>query len=158
MQWIHVMVPSAEGKGQWRRLVINIGGAKIWVTNIGEGKNLGKIYFQTTFSKNFEKYPSILKNFWWHFLVINNFFKNVLPSFKIYCLFFVFSFFVSVSAFFHVLFTKITKNKKLSSDYWGAKKGVLPHLNYRGRVPGLPPESTPMGSMKQILSIHCNFI
>jgi len=38
---------------QRRRLVINIGGAKIWVTNIGGGKNLGKIYFQTTFSKKF---------------------------------------------------------------------------------------------------------
>ena len=39
-----------------RRLVINIGGAKIWVTNIG-GKNIWQIYFQT---KNLEKFPSIL--------------------------------------------------------------------------------------------------
>src|SRR6218665_1570237 len=48
-----------------------------------------------------------------------------------------FSFFVSVSAFFHVFSFK--KNKKFSSDYWGAKRGFAPYLNYWGRMPGLPP-------------------
>src|SRR6218665_4019342 len=123
------MVPSAEGKGQWRRLVINIGGAKIWVTNIGEGKNLGKIYFQTTFSQMFLK--SILL-----FSKMYTLHSKFTP-FSLY-----FSFFVSVSVFFHVFWVKI---KKLSSDYWGGqKRGFAPHLNYWGRVPGLPPESTPM--------------
>jgi len=37
-----------------RRLVINMGEAKIWITNIGWGKNFGEIYFQT---KNLEKVP-----------------------------------------------------------------------------------------------------
>src|SRR6218665_2952287 len=53
-----------NGEDHRRRLVINIGGAKIWVTNIGRQKfvsklevrtkNFGQIYFQT---KNLEKVP-----------------------------------------------------------------------------------------------------
>ena len=50
------MVNLAITDTQGRRLVINIGGAKVWVTNIGGG-NFGQIYFQT---KNLEKFPSIL--------------------------------------------------------------------------------------------------
>src|SRR6218665_3416305 len=38
-----------------------------------------------------------------------------------------------------MIFKKNTKNYKFSSDYWGAKKGFAPHLNYWGRVPGCPP-------------------
>jgi len=49
-------------RNQRRRLVINIGGQTFGSQILG-GKNLGKIYFQTTFSKFFLKNPSILKNF-----------------------------------------------------------------------------------------------
>src|SRR6218665_4039635 len=48
-----------------------------------------------------------------------------------------FSFFVSVSAFFHVFFIK---NKKFSSDYWGAKKG-FPILIIGGAHPRAAPQS-----------------
>jgi len=48
---------------------------------------------------------------------------------------------------------KSNKIKKISLII-GGKKGILsPHLNYWGRVPGLPPESTPMpfgGDLYQI--------
>src|SRR6218665_1863479 len=52
-----------------------------------------------------------------------------------------FSFFHSVSAFFHVYFFYINFFLKFSSDYWGGgKKGVLPpHPNYwGGACPGCP--------------------
>src|SRR6218665_372579 len=57
-------------------------------------------------------------------------------SFSLY-----FSFFLSVSAFFHVYFFLIIFFLKFSSDYWGGKKGVLPpHPNYwGGACPGCPP-------------------
>src|SRR6218665_1998889 len=55
-----------------------------------------------------------------------------------------FSLFVSVSAFFHVILTKI-QNIKNYRLIIGKKMGFAPHLNYWGRVPRLPPpESTPM--------------
>jgi len=54
-----------------------------------------------------------------------------------------FSFFVSVSAFFHVFLTKIKKNKN-SCLLIGGQKGVLPPILIIGGVPRLPPESTPM--------------
>src|SRR6218665_1555172 len=62
-------------------------------------------------------------------------------SFSLY-----FSFFLSVSGFFHVYFFKLIFFLKFSSDYWGGKKGVLPpHPNYwGGACPGCPPQSTPM--------------
>src|SRR6218665_2310030 len=58
-------------------------------------------------------------------------------SFSLY-----FSFFLSVSAFFHVYFFTNKFFLKFSSDYWGGKKGVLPpHPNYfgGGACPGCPP-------------------
>ena len=85
-------------------------------------------------------------------------------SFSLY-----FSFFLSVSAFFHVFFFSIKFFLKFSSDYWGGKKGVLPpHPNYwGGACPGCPPESTPMRiflgrylshpNAFRLLSQHWNF-
>src|SRR6218665_2420228 len=56
-------------------------------------------------------------------------------SFSLY-----FSFFLSVSGFFHVYFFSINFFLKFSSDYWGGKKGFCPPiLIIGGRVPGLPP-------------------
>src|SRR6218665_142226 len=64
--------------------------------------------------------------------------------YTIYSLFFVFFFLcLCFFCFLSCFFFKI-KNNKFSSDYGGAKSGFAPHLNYWGRVPGLPPESTPM--------------
>ena len=39
-----------SGSNQGRRLVINIGGAKIWVTNIGGQKFFLKIYLKVPFN------------------------------------------------------------------------------------------------------------
>src|SRR6218665_2341879 len=103
-----------------RRLVINIGGQKFGSQILG-----GQKFFFFS-HRNF-----FLKNA--HFsLKMYQF-----TSFSLY-----FSFFLSVSAFFHVYFFKINFFLKFSSDYWGAKKRFCPpHPNYWGRVPGLPPQS-----------------
>src|SRR6218665_3940134 len=71
--------------------------------------------------------------------LVDNFFKNLHPSFKMYSLLFVFFFLCLCFCFLSCFFFKIEKIKKFPSDYLGGKKGVLPHLNYWGRVPGLPP-------------------
>jgi len=116
-----------------------LGGAKIWVTNIGGTKILGKYIFR---QKILKKFPSILSKISdeLFFYKIDTFHSKCTP-FSLY-----FSFFVSVSAFFHVYFLKIQKIKQFSSDYWGStKEGFCPPILIIGRrVPGLPPESTPM--------------
>src|SRR6218665_3417482 len=111
-----------------RRLVINIGGAKIWVTNIGGGaKTLGKFIFR---QKIFKKFPSILSK-------ISDdtpFIQNVL---RFLCIV------VSVSAF--------------SSDYWGGqKRGFAPPILIIGgaRARAAPPESTPMRSIHKLKHTH----
>ena len=105
------------------------------------GKNLGHKFFgpkRTNFGKI---YSSILKNFWWLFLVIDYFFSEFSPfSSLLPYSFFVFFF---VSPVVHVL-KKSDKIKKFSSDYWGAKRGLSPILIIGGMCPGCPPESTPM--------------
>ena len=124
---------------QRHRLVINIGG-KIWVTNIGGDKNLGKIYFRTTFSKNIWQksfYSQIFQmTFYSHRQLL---FKNLHPSLKIDTLFFVF-FFLCLCFCFLSGFIFLQKNYKFSYDYWvGAKKGFAPILIIGGRVHRLPP-------------------
>ena len=74
-----------------RRLVINIGGAKIWVTNIGGTKILGKFIFR---QKILKKFPSILSKisddlFFSHRQLFLLFLKNLHLSFKMYSVFFV---------------------------------------------------------------------
>src|SRR6218665_1637675 len=80
------------------------------------------------------------------FLVIDNFSKNLHPLFKMYSLFFVFFFLCLCFCFLSCFY--VLKNKKFfkfSSDYWGGqKRGFAPILIIGGRMPGLPPESTPM--------------
>src|SRR6218665_406799 len=80
------------------------------------------------------------------------FFKKLYPSFKICSLFFVFSFFVSVSAFFHVFFLN-KKNKNSRLIIGGAIKGFCPHLNYWERVPGLPPRVYAYGGSNHFLKV-----
>src|SRR6218665_1844398 len=74
-------------------------------------------------------------------------FKKIVSS-KILITFFVFftlfslyfSFFVSVSVFFHAFFVKIETIKNSRLIIGGAKKGFCPLiLIIGGRVPGLPP-------------------
>ena len=105
---------------------------------------MGKYIFRQKISKSSLLFsPKFLTTY---FLIIDNFFYKIY-AFLSKCTPFslCFSFFVSVSAFFRVYFLRNKKIKKFSSDYWGDKKGVLPHhLSYWGRVPGLPSESTPM--------------
>ena len=69
-------------------------------------------------------------------MTIDNFFKNLHPSFKFYSLFFVFSLFVSVSAFFHVFLNKKMKNSRLIIG--GQKKVFAPILIIGGACPGCP--------------------
>src|SRR6218665_125325 len=104
---------------QGRRLVINIGGQKFGSQILG-GKNFGKIYF---LKKILKKFPSILSKIYddLFFSHLQLFLKNVHLSFKMYkftSFSLYFSFFVSVSAFFHVFFL-ITNFFQFSSDYWG---------------------------------------
>src|SRR6218665_3115178 len=57
-----------------------------------------------------------------------------------YSLFLVFFFICLCFCFLSCLFCNKYKTlKKFSSDYWGGQKRGLPHLNYWGRAPGLPP-------------------
>src|SRR6218665_356341 len=148
-----------------RRLVINIGGAKIWVTNIGGTKILGKFIFR---QKILKKFPSILSKisddlFFSHrqlFKKIYTFHSKCSP-FSLYgCLCFFhskctpFSLYCCLCfCFLSCLFFSIKKIKKFSFDYWRGKKGVLPPiLIIGGACPGCPPESTPM-SIDTFLSI-----
>src|SRR6218665_2004317 len=137
-----------------RRLVINIGGAKIWVTNIGGTKILGKFIFR---QKILKKFPSILLKISDDlFLVIDSFFTKFTPFIqnvlRFLCIVVSVSFIqnvlrflcivVFVSAFFHVYFFSINKIKKISSDYWGGQKGVLPpHPNFWGGGARAAPQS-----------------
>ena len=129
-----------------RRLVINIGGAKIWVTDIGGRKNFWEIYFQT---KNLlKKFPSILwkisDDLFLFCLVIDNFFyKNLHLSFKMYSVFFVLLSLFLLS-FMFIFFNK--QNSKILVWLLGGKKGALPPILIflGGACPGCPPESTPM--------------
>jgi len=113
------------GDHQRRRLVINIWGAKIWVTNIGGGKNLGKIYFQTTFSKKFRKTSFYSKKFLTTFFSHRQLFPKMytlhskFTPFSLY-----FSFFVFVSAFFHFFCKRKKKNSCLIIG--GEKRGFAP--------------------------------
>src|SRR6218665_2032190 len=92
--------------------------------------------FSDNILKKFKKSPSILlfsKISEDLFSVIDNFFKNLHPLFKIYSLFFVFFFLCLCFCFLSCFLIK--KNQKFSSDYCGGKKKFCPHLNYWGRVP-----------------------
>src|SRR6218665_2940736 len=78
---------------------------------------------------------SVIDNFFQKF---TPFIQNVLPF---CCIFFLCLCFCFLSCFY-VLKNKIFLNSRLIIG--GQKRGFAPHLNYWGRVPGLPPESTPM--------------
>src|SRR6218665_1280283 len=87
---------------QQRRLVINIGGAKIWVTNIG-GHKFRENIFSDIF-KNLKKillFSEISDDL---LLVIDNF-KKLHPSFEIYSLFFVFFLFLSMCLLSFIFFS-----------------------------------------------------
>src|SRR6218665_3878599 len=81
------------------------------------------------------------------FLVIDHFFKIYSFVFLFLCLCFCFF------SFFVIFF------KVFPSDYWGAKRGFAPHLNYWGAHAGAPPpESMPMHIVHTIwmdLTKHC---
>jgi len=76
-------------------------GHKYW----GRGKNLGKIYFQTTFSKFFWKTSFYSQNFWWPFFSHRQLFQKMytlhskVTPFSLYFSFFV-CFFCFLSCFF----------------------------------------------------------
>ena len=124
---------------QRRRLVINMGGAK----SLGH-KYWGQKFGENIFSENILNakkffYPQqFLMTFfsWLHFSRLTPFVKNLFPFHPDV---------LTLSLYFFFLSLCFCKIKKFSSDYWGGqKRGFAPHLNYWGRVPGLPPESTPM--------------
>ena len=121
------LVPEQEHvSNHRRRLVINIGVAKIWVTNIG-----GQKYRENIFSDNILKI--ILKKSFYSkkFVMTFIFFSRQLFS-KMYSIQNLLPFlciFISLSRFL-LSFMFFLLNKKFSSDYWGAKKGFCPHLNY----------------------------
>src|SRR6218665_1752112 len=133
-----------------RRLVINMGGKNLGHKYWG-GKKFGKIYFQTTFYKNFEKIPfyflKFLRTFFSHqqlFQKMTSFIQKVLPFL---CIFLSLSLFLLSFVFY---FKKTITNSRLII---GGQKRGSPHLNYWGLVTGLPPESTPMlGANKLIRS------
>src|SRR6218665_276492 len=121
MAWIEIDTASTHRC----RLVINIKGAKIWVTNTG-----GQTFWDNIFSDNilnkFEKIPFYSLKFLKTFLVINNFKKNYTLHSKCTPFSLYLSFFVSVSALFHVLFflnKKITNSRLIIG---GAKKVFCP--------------------------------
>jgi len=120
------------------RLVINIGGQKFGSETLG-GKHLGKIYFQTTLLKKFEKIPFYSQKFLSSttFSKIYALYSKCTP-FSLYL-----SFFVSVSAFFHV-FTLKNNFKKISRLIIGGQKRGFAPILIIGGAPGLPPDSTPM--------------
>ena len=107
----------------YHRQCVNIGGAKIWVTNIGGAKIYGKYIFKQNSQKNLEKNP---KKFLMTFFSHRQLFKQIstlhskFTPFSLY-----FSFFVSLSAFFHVF---LLKDKKIKNSRLiiGGQKGVLP--------------------------------
>src|SRR6218665_2332421 len=105
------MTPSPRQRGAktWtvghrRRLVINIGGQKFGSQILG-GKNFGKICFQTTLSKNFEKIPFYSQKFLTTFFVIDNFFQKYTPSIQnllqFLCIFLSLSTFLLFFMFLH---------------------------------------------------------
>src|SRR6218665_828693 len=107
-----------------RRLVINIGGEKIWVTNIG-----GKKFWENIFS---DIIPKILKNpllfskisedlFFSHRQLFSKMYTlhSKFTPFSLY-----FSFFVFVSAFFHFFCKRKKKNSCLIIG--GEKRGFAP--------------------------------
>src|SRR6218665_3036639 len=101
--------------------------------------------FSDNILKKFEKIPFYSQKFLTTFFKSSTtFFKNLHPSFKIYSLFFVF-FFLCLCFCFLSCFLFLNKRIKNSRLIIGGQKGVLPPiLIIGGRVPGLPPESTPM--------------
>src|SRR6218665_859885 len=99
------------------------------ITSTRRGKNLGKIYFQTTLSTKFGKNP----------LLFSKFFKNVHPSFKIYSLFFVFFFLCLCFCFLSCFYIKNNfLNSRLIIE-GGQTRGFAPVLIIGARVPELPP-------------------
>src|SRR6218665_1647080 len=123
------MQMSVDTHIQRGRLVINIGGAKMLVSNIGGGKLFGKCIFRQH-SKKIEKILQLYKISDDLFLVIENFFQKFTPFIQnllpFLCIFLSLSLFLLSFMFF--------KYKKIKNS----------RLNYWGRAPGLPPESTPM--------------
>src|SRR6218665_4223119 len=111
-----------------RGLVINIGGQKFGSQILG-GQKFWENIFSDNIVKKFEKIPfyflTFLRTFFSQqqlfFEKLTPFIQNVLPFLCIFL-----SFFVSVSAFFHVLFFLNKTNYKFSSDYWGSKNGFCP--------------------------------
>ena len=116
---LKVECQKSQGRGYWRlflsqihgsysfrqgrRLVINIGGAKIWVTNIGGAKNFWKYIFR----KKFLKVPlNSLTKFWRPFFFSHRkfFSKKCTLFIEIYFLFFVFFFFSLCFCFLSCLF------------------------------------------------------
>src|SRR6218665_4160750 len=137
------MVNLAITDTQGRRLVINIGGCKNFGHKYWGGKNFWKIYFQKKIFKSFLQFSQkILTTFFFsHQQLFSQKFTLFLENVQIYFLFFVF-FFLCLCFFFLSCFFFLKIFFKFSSDYWGGKKGVLPHHpNYWGRMPGLPLQS-----------------
>src|SRR6218665_1046566 len=97
---------------------------------MGGPKMLGKYIFRQDSKKHFEKNPTVIS----HRQLFSKIYTlhSKFTHFSLY-----FSSFVSVSAFFHVFFQKHKKIKNSRPIIGG--KGFCPHLNYWGRVPGLPP-------------------
>jgi len=115
---------STCGRHEYRRRL---------VINIGEGKRLGENIFSDIL--NFFYPQKFLTTFFSHrptFSKFLPFFQNLLPYY----------FYFFVSFFFYVY--KIP----LWLLGWG-KKGGLPHHNYWGHVPGLPPRVYAYGSGSQ---------
>jgi len=134
---------------QRRRLVINIRGEKIWVTNI-EGKKFRKNIFSDNILKK------ILKNILLFSKISDDFFFSHRQLFsKMYTLhskFTLFSlYFFSLSLFLLLSFMFFYKIKKIKNYRLiiGGQKGVL---IIGGTCPGCPPESPPMNACKYCAS------
>src|SRR6218665_2933304 len=135
------------GGSQRRRLVINIGGAKILVSNIG-----GQTFRENIHSKKFLFKSPIIKISDDFFLVIDNFFSK---NYTLHSKFAPFSlYFLSLSLFLlFFMFFLNKKNKNSRLIIGGGKKGFCPHLNYLGRVPGLPPRVYAYGGSNHFLKV-----
>jgi len=86
------------------------------------------------------------------FLVIDNFFSK---NYTLHSKFAPFSlYFLSLSLFLlSFMFFLNKKNKNSRLIIGGAKKGFCPHLNYWGRVPGLPPRVYAYGGSNHFLKV-----
>jgi len=123
-----------------RRLVINIGGKNLGQKYWG-GKNLGKIFFQTTLEKHFWKNPLLFSKISEDlFLVIDNFFQKFTPFIQNALPFLCILLSLSL-LLLSFMFLRVTKQKfvSFSSDYWGWQKmGFAPILIIGGACLGCP--------------------